>query len=73
MSGQAMTSTLQTLLSLFEKKQRELKQASACFDVFPSKAGIEFRTVSTGSREEGNNGRAKSRACRKGAKAEMYS
>jgi hypothetical protein len=73
MSGQAMTSTLQTLLSLFEKKQRESQQASACFDVFPSKAGIEFRTVSTGSREEGNNGRAKSRACRKGAKAEMYS
>jgi hypothetical protein len=76
MSGQAMTSTLQTLLSLFEKKERESRQASACFDVFASKAGIEFRPVSNrngGSREEENNGRAKSRACRKGAKAEMYS
>jgi hypothetical protein len=73
MTRQATTSILQIALSLFEKKQRDFKQASACFDVFPSRAGIEFRAVSTGSREEENNGRAKSRACRKGAKAEMYS
>jgi hypothetical protein len=76
MTRQATTSILQTALALFEQKQRESMQASACFDVFPSKAGIEFRAVSnrnTGSSEDGNNGRAKSRVCRKGAKAEMYS
>jgi hypothetical protein len=69
-----MTSTLKTLLSLHEKRQKELKQASACFDVFPTRAGIEFRAVSNdvaGKRE--NNGHAKSRVCRKGGKAEMYS
>ena len=76
MSRQAMASTLQTLLCMFEKQQREFRQLSACFEVFPSKAGIEFRAVSSSdihSREGGNNGRAKSRVCRKGAKAEMYS
>jgi hypothetical protein len=73
MTRQATTSTLKTLLSLFEKQQQELKQASACFDVFPAKAGIEFRAVSDrdmGSRE---NSPAKSRVCRKAGKAEMYS
>jgi hypothetical protein len=71
MSKQATTSILQIALSLFEQKQRESRQASACFDVFPAKDGIEFRGVA--SREDGNNGRARSRVCRKGAKAEMYS
>ena len=74
MTKQATTSVLQIALALFEQKQREWKQLSACFDVFPSKNGIEFRSVSnTGSRERGSNGNARSRVCRKGAKAEMYS
>lgn len=76
MTKQAKTSTLQTLLFLFEQKQREFMLLTACFDVFPSKSGIEFRGVSSSnidSRERGNNGRGKSHACRKGAKAEMYS
>lgn len=76
MTRQATTSTLQKLLSLFEQKQLEFRQLTACFDVFPSKSAIEFRGVSSSnidSRERGNNGRGKSHACRKGAKAEMYS
>ncbi|GLQ99897.1 hypothetical protein [Dyella mobilis] len=76
MSRQATTSILQTALASFERKQRESKRASACFDVFPSKAGIEFCAVpngNIGSRERGNDGRGKSRACRRGAKAEMHS
>jgi hypothetical protein len=70
-----MTSTLKTLLSMYEKRQQELQQASACFDVFSSKTGIEFRAASNNvdSGKRGNNGHAKSRVCRKGGKAEMYS
>jgi hypothetical protein len=76
MTKKATTSALQTALFLFEQQQREWQQLTACFDVFPSKNAIEFRAVSNrniDSRDEGNNGRAKSRVCRKGAKAEMYS
>ena len=76
MTKQATTSTLQTLLSLFEKKQRESMQASACFDAFPAQDGIAFRAVSNSnsdSVQHGDSVRAKSRVCRKGAKAETYS
>jgi hypothetical protein len=76
MTKQATTSVLQNALCSFEQQQREWKQLTACFDVFPSKTAIEFRAVSSSnieSRERGNNGRGKSHACRKGAKAEMYS
>jgi hypothetical protein len=74
MTKQAMTSVLQTALCLFEQRQRAWQQISACFDVFPSKSGIEFRAVSdTGSDDRGNNGQARSRVCRKSGKAEMYS